>query len=40
MAWTIPVDADKPKDNRIIIGVHKDWSKTQKTERKDFYETT
>ena len=29
-AWAIPVDADKPKDNRIITGQYKDWRKTQK----------
>lgn len=29
-AWAIPVDADKPKDNRIITGQCKDWRKTQK----------
>jgi len=29
-AWAIPVDADKPKDNRIITGEYKDWRKIQK----------
>ena len=29
-AWSIPVDADKPKDNRIITCEYKDWRKTQK----------
>lgn len=29
-AWTVPVDADKPKDNRIIIGQYRDWRKDQK----------
>ena len=29
-AWAIPVDADKPKDNRISTGEYKDWRKTQK----------
>ncbi len=28
-AWAIPVDADKPKDNRIITGEYKDWRKTR-----------
>lgn len=28
-AWAIPVDADKPKDHRIITGEYKDWRKTQ-----------
>ena len=29
-AWAVPVDADKPKDNRIITGEYIDWRKTQK----------
>lgn len=28
--WAIPVDTDKPKDNRIMTGQYKDWRKTQK----------
>ena len=39
-AWAIPVDTDKPKDNRIITGEYKDWRKLRRTVRNDFYETT
>ncbi len=35
-AWAIPVDADKPKDNRIITGQYKDWRKTQKNSEEWF----
>lgn len=35
-AWAIPVDADKPKDNRIISGQYKDWRKTQKNSEEWF----
>lgn len=28
-AWAIPVDADKPKDNRIVTSEYKDWRKTR-----------
>lgn len=26
-AWAIPVDAEKPTDNRITTGEYKDWRK-------------
>ena len=35
-AWAIPVDEDKPKDNRIITGQYKDWRKTQKNSEEWF----
>lgn len=28
-AWAIPVNADKPTDNRIITGKYKDWRRGQ-----------
>ena len=29
-AWAIPVDVEKPKDNRITTGEYVDWRKTSK----------
>lgn len=29
-AWAISIDADKPKDNRIVTSEYKDWRKTRK----------
>ena len=29
MLFSIPVDADRPKDNRIVTSEYKDWRKTR-----------
>lgn len=30
-AWAIPVDADKPTDNRVTTGKYKNWRKKDET---------
>lgn len=29
-AWAIPIDAEKPTDNRVVSGEYKNWRKNMK----------
>ena len=33
--WMIPVDAEKPTDNRVVSGEYKNWRRKNKVERQD-----